>query len=194
MSQPPIINAPLNFRTSNTLITTKVPHYPTKDDTGTEIVPGWNRPNANGINSNIISSDYAGPNFKARPLKHWRRQLRSYNGSDPCISSLNVWSPSTQNVNKGYSFFFISGSNDGTKAVGGGGNSLISPIPPGVFAPNVAGLWYTTDSGKTWNQSTYSLNSLPINTGIFISKYSWQFETLKTFLLLRSESILSLII
>ena len=166
MSQNPSrINAPLNFRTSDTLITTKVPHYPTKVDTGTQIVPGWNRPNANGLNSNIISSDYNGPNFKARPLKHWRRQLRSYNGSDPCISSLNVWSPSTQNVNKGYGFFFISGSNDGTKAVGGGGNSLIKL--PLVFAPNIAGLWYTTDSGKTWNQSKDNATNNSIDDHIY---------------------------
>jgi hypothetical protein len=157
MSQNPSrINAPLNFRTSDTLITTKVPHYPTKVDTGTQIVPGWNRPNANGLNSNIISSDYNGPNFKARPLKHWRRQLRSYNGSDPCISSLNVWSKTQSNLDPGYSFLFVSASSDGTKAVGGGGGVL-----------SLKGLWYTTDSGKTWNPSTYSLNSSPINTGIF---------------------------
>jgi hypothetical protein len=75
------INAPLNFRTSDTLITTKVPHYPTKVDTGMLIIPGWTRPNANGVNPNINSADFNGPNFKARPLKHWRRQLRVYNNN-----------------------------------------------------------------------------------------------------------------
>jgi photosystem II stability/assembly factor-like uncharacterized protein len=166
MSQPQSrINAPLNFRTSDTLITTKVPHYPTKVDTGTQIVPGWNRPNANGLNSNIISSDYNGPDFKARPLKHWRRQLRSYNGSDPCILSLNMWSKTQSNLDPGNSFLFVSASSDGTKAVGGGGVSL--SLPPPVFAPNIAGLWYTTDSGKTWNQSIYSLSGLHIDTGIY---------------------------
>ena len=75
------INAPLNFRTSDTLITTKVPHYPTKVDTGMLIIPGWTRPNANGINPNINSADFNGPDFKARPLKHWRRQLRVYNNN-----------------------------------------------------------------------------------------------------------------
>ena len=45
-------NAPLNFRHSNSLITTKVPHYPTKVTTGMSIIPGWNRPNANGQNAN----------------------------------------------------------------------------------------------------------------------------------------------
>jgi len=155
MSQNPSrINAPLNFRTTNALITTKVPHYPTKDDTGTQIVPGWNRPNANGINSNISSSDYNGPNFKARPLKHWRRQLRSYNSSDPCVSSLNVWSKTQSNLDPGKSFLFVSASSDGTKAVGGGGGLSLK------------GLWYTTDSGKTWNQSKYS-NGLSINTDTF---------------------------
>ena len=76
------INAPLNFRHSNTLITTKVPQYPPKLTTGMSIIPGWNRPNANGQNTNIVDKDYNGPDFKARPLKHWRKQLRvnDYNG------------------------------------------------------------------------------------------------------------------
>ena len=166
MSQNPSrINAPLNFRTSDTLITTKVPHYPTKVDTGTQIIPGWNRPNANGLNSNIISSDYNGPDFKARPLKHWRRQLRSYNGSDPCILSLNMWSKTQSNLDPGNSFLFVSASSDGTKAVGGGGTSF--QVSPPIFAPNIAGLWYSTDSGKTWNNSRYSTSLLNINTGIF---------------------------
>ena len=83
MSQPhpTIINAPLNFRTSDTLITTKVPHYPPKVNTGTYIIPGWTRPNANGMNPNINQADFNGPDFKARPLKHWRRQLRVYNNN-----------------------------------------------------------------------------------------------------------------
>ena len=75
---PTRINAPLNFRHTDTLITTKVPHYPTKVTTGMSIIPGWNRPNANGQNANINDKDYNGPNFKPRPLKHWRRQLRVY--------------------------------------------------------------------------------------------------------------------
>ena len=78
---PTIINGPLNFRTSDTLITTKVPHYPPKVNTGTLIIPGWTRPNANGMNANINQADFNGPDFKARPLKHWRRQLRVYNNN-----------------------------------------------------------------------------------------------------------------
>ena len=76
------INAPLNFRHTDTLITTKVPQYPPKLTTGMSIIPGWNRPNANGQNANIVDKDYNGPDFKARPLKHWRKQLRvnDYNG------------------------------------------------------------------------------------------------------------------
>ena len=73
------INAPINFRHTDTLITTKVPHYPTKVTSGMSIIPGWNRPNANGQNSNINDKDYNGPDFKPRPLKQWRRQLRVYN-------------------------------------------------------------------------------------------------------------------
>lgn len=80
-------NAPLNFRHSNSLITTKVPQYPPKVTTGMSIIPGWNRPNANGQNTNINDKDYNGPNFKARPLKHWRRQLRAYNYNGPANNS-----------------------------------------------------------------------------------------------------------
>ena len=81
------INAPLNFRHTDTLITTKVPHYPTKLTTGMSIIPGWNRPNANGQNANINDKDYNGPDFKARPLKHWRKQLRVYNYNGPANNS-----------------------------------------------------------------------------------------------------------
>ena len=68
-------NAPLNFRTSNSLITTRVPHYATKTATANSIVPGLHRPNTNGVPSNIHQHDFDGPEFKARPIKHWRRQL-----------------------------------------------------------------------------------------------------------------------
>jgi hypothetical protein len=70
-------NLPLNFSASNSLITTKVPHYPTKNGTAISIVPGLNRPLANGVDQNVAEVNKSnGPNFKARPIKHWRRQLR----------------------------------------------------------------------------------------------------------------------
>ena len=68
-------NAPLNFRTSNSLVTTRVPHYATKTETANSVVPGLHRPNTNGVPSNIHQHDFEGPEFKARPIKHWRRQL-----------------------------------------------------------------------------------------------------------------------
>lgn len=67
-------NAPLNFRTSNSLTTTKVPHYATKVATANSSVPGLHRPNTNGVPSNINQNDFEGPEFSARPIKHWRRQ------------------------------------------------------------------------------------------------------------------------
>ena len=74
VSNTPKQNAPLNFRTSNSLTTTKVPHYATKVATANSSVPGLHRPNTNGVPSNIIQDDFEGPEFKARPIKHWRRQ------------------------------------------------------------------------------------------------------------------------
>ena len=75
MTNTPKHNAPLNFRTSNSLITTRVPHYATKTTTANSVVPGLHRPNTNGVPSNIHQHDFDGPEFKARPIKHWRRQL-----------------------------------------------------------------------------------------------------------------------
>jgi hypothetical protein len=74
VSNTPKQNAPLNFRTSNSLTTTKVPHYATKVATANSSVPGLHRPNTNGVPSNINQDDFKGPEFKARPIKHWRRQ------------------------------------------------------------------------------------------------------------------------
>ena len=77
----PKINNPQNFRTSNTLTTTRKPHYATKVETAFNVIPGMHRPNANGVPSNINQGDFIGPEFKARPMKHWRRQLVPTNPS-----------------------------------------------------------------------------------------------------------------
>ena len=73
----PKSNLPLNFRASNSLITTKVPHSSTKDGSAISVISGLNRPLANGMDPNVAELHKSnGPNFKARPIKHWRRQLR----------------------------------------------------------------------------------------------------------------------
>lgn len=73
----PKINLPLNFSASNSLITTRVPHYATKDGTAVSIIPGLSRPLANGIDLNQPEPQKSnGVDFKPRPIKHWRRQLR----------------------------------------------------------------------------------------------------------------------
>jgi hypothetical protein len=77
----PKINNPQNFKSSNTLVTTRRPHYATKASTAFNIVPGMHRPNANNVPHNVEQHDFIGPDFKARPLKHWRRQLVPTNPS-----------------------------------------------------------------------------------------------------------------
>ena len=77
----PKINNPQNFKSSNTLVTTRKPHYATKVNTAFNIVPGMHRPNANNMPHNVEQHDFIGPDFKARPLKHWRRQLVPTNPS-----------------------------------------------------------------------------------------------------------------
>ena len=78
----PKINNPQNFKSSNTLVTTRKPHYATKVNTAFNIVPGMHRPNANNVPGNLEQNDFIGPDFKARPLKHWRRQLVPTKPSD----------------------------------------------------------------------------------------------------------------
>ena len=77
----PKINNPQNFKSSNTLVTTRKPHYATKVNTAFNIVPGMHRPNANNVPHNLQQHDFIGPDFKARPLKHWRRLLVPTNSS-----------------------------------------------------------------------------------------------------------------
>jgi len=73
----PKSNLPLNFRASNSLTTTKVPHYATKDGSSISIVPSLSRPLANGVDPNIAEPNKLnGPVRGPHPIKHWRRQLR----------------------------------------------------------------------------------------------------------------------
>ena len=73
----PKSNLPLNFRASNSLVTTKVPHYATKDGSSISIVPSLSRPLANGVDPNIAEPNKLnGPVRGPHPIKHWRRQLR----------------------------------------------------------------------------------------------------------------------
>jgi hypothetical protein len=77
---PKNINMPLNFRTQNTLITTKTLHEPFKNESQVKnsAVSNWARPSTNGASVN--SNDYVGERARATvqkpfPMKHWRKQL-----------------------------------------------------------------------------------------------------------------------
>ena len=152
------INAPLNFRTSDTLITTKVPHYPTKVDTGMLIIPGWTRPNANGINPNINSADFNGPNFKARPLKHWRRQLRVYNnnGKGPSNNSRTAMISLLDKPGTGVYHYEPNCACVGDE----GGNSYI--IANNKFGYETQGNLYSTPQNDVTIQNNGS-NTIPYN-------------------------------
>jgi hypothetical protein len=152
------INAPLNFRTSDTLITTKVPHYPTKVDTGMLVIPGWTRPNANGINPNINSADFNGPNFKARPLKHWRRQLRVYNnnGKGPSNNSRTATIAIIDKPGTGVYHFEPDCACVGDE----GGNSYI--IANNKFGYETRGNLYSTPQNDVTIQNN-GTNTIPYN-------------------------------
>ena len=74
------INAPLNFRHTNSLITTKRHHAPFKNESNVRnsVVSAMARPCTNGAIDN--SEDYVGKHamatqMRAFPMKHWRKQL-----------------------------------------------------------------------------------------------------------------------
>jgi hypothetical protein len=76
----------IGWRHTNSLITTKRVHYPTKTGptTTNQVVPGFSRPNENGALLNLpvgsardeAAHNFIGPAMKARPMKHWRRKLQ----------------------------------------------------------------------------------------------------------------------
>ena len=71
------INLPSQFRSSNTLNPTRQNWTAPKVGTAFGLFPSFRRPNANGVNTNIDPHDYTSPFGKARPMKHWRKQLHS---------------------------------------------------------------------------------------------------------------------
>tara|TARA_B110000967_G_scaffold208655_2_gene261611 strand:- start:285 stop:1301 length:1017 start_codon:yes stop_codon:yes gene_type:complete len=78
------MSKPTNFSYSNNLITTKQPIVNIKgnvDPVSASIVPNLSRPNTNGPTTEANANAFSGPNRKARPMKHWRRQLQPYYSS-----------------------------------------------------------------------------------------------------------------
>lgn len=71
------INLPSQFRSTNTLKPTRQNWNPPKVGTAFGLFPTFRRPNTNGVNANINPHDYTSPFGKARPMKHWRKQLHS---------------------------------------------------------------------------------------------------------------------
>jgi hypothetical protein len=90
----------IGWRHSNSLITTKQVHYPTKTalTTTNQVVPGFSRPNENGALLNLpagsardeAAHDFIGPAMKARPMKHWRRKLQPTPSSGRSVNSVSL--------------------------------------------------------------------------------------------------------
>jgi hypothetical protein len=90
----------IGWRHSNSLITTKQVHYPTKTalTTTNQVVPGFSRPNENGALLNLpagsarddAAHDFSGPAMKARPMKHWRRKLQPAPNSGRSVNSVSL--------------------------------------------------------------------------------------------------------
>ena len=90
----------VGWRRTNSLITTKQVHYPTKTalTTTNQVVPGFSRPNENGALLNIpvgalrdeAGRNFSGPAMKARPMKHWRRKLQPAPNSGRSVNSVSL--------------------------------------------------------------------------------------------------------
>lgn len=90
----------IGWRHSNSLITTKEVHYPTKTalTTTNQVVPGFSRPNQNGALLNVpigtqrdaAAKEFNGPARKARPMKHWRRKLQPTPNSGRSVNSVSL--------------------------------------------------------------------------------------------------------
>jgi len=105
MSGHATISDGIGWRRTNSLITTKRVHYPTKTEptTTNQVVPGFSRPNENGAMVNIApgfidgisardeaAHDFSGPAMKARPMKHWRRKLQPTPNSGRSVNSVSL--------------------------------------------------------------------------------------------------------
>lgn len=96
------------------------PYVPWKSYTTNSAVSSWSRPLINGPTNNIPS----GPAFKARPIKHWRKQLAPREGSG--ISSTGIGMPMDRPGGSTY----LGGNPDTCKCSNSGGNiHLIENIP-----------------------------------------------------------------
>ena len=151
----PKINLPLNFSASNSLITTRVPHYATKDGTAVSIIPGLSRPLANGVDPNQAEPQKSnGIDFKPRPIKHWRRQLRpsSFGG---VVSSGTRVATIRLATTPGGEIYRADGNNCACADASQGGEN------------GRGGNAYTI-SEKFTKQGEYNLSSSTLNGGIII--------------------------
>ena len=157
----PKINNPQNFKSSNTLVTTRKPHYATKVNTAFNIVPGMHRPNANNVPGNLEQDDFIGPEFKARPLKHWRRQLVPTKPSDD---------NSTQKRTSRVYFMDTPGStiyktsDDSCRCIANNAPNIESIVPEVPGAVVITNIFYI-GGDSTVPEITYVYPNTPIQIG-----------------------------
>lgn len=164
-------NLPINFRASNSLITTKKPHYSDKINSNISVIPGLIRPNTNGINANVNIHDFAGPDFKPRPIKHWRRQLRatSYNGNTSSGSRVATISLATQPGGMIY-------KNTNNCSCDGSGNAYVisnnfNPQSTGNYNDTkIENIGYVQIGNNNYQERINNDNNYEILTGLYNTK------------------------
>ena len=171
----------IGWRHSNSLITTKRVHYPTKpadpatrQTTTNQVVPGFSRPNENGALLNIpagaardeAAHNYTGPALKARPMKHWRRKLQPTANSGRSVNSVSlvIDTPGgTTKSNDGVSCNCGDSSADSTAKL----DQKLMKIPSQKCEPCVK----VENNGYVQVGDPSNPNSYQIQTGLYDTKY-----------------------
>jgi hypothetical protein len=100
------MSKPINFSSSNTLISTRQPLVLNKNKnvqraSSSGVVGSMSRPNTNK-NYNADHANYAGPARRPYPMKHWRRQLNVNGNSGRSATSISVVNRPGGTVFRGY--------------------------------------------------------------------------------------------
>ena len=178
------MSKPINFSSSNNLISTRQPWVPNKNKipkkaNSKAIVGGMSRPNTNlGHNPNvstdvmIANADaFSGPDRRPRPMKHWRRQLNVNGNSGRSATSISVVNRPGGSVFRGYNpvndcACDASGNNQFITFDDKFLQSPYKSIKPSTTIPLANG----TTNNKIQNNGSVVVGDYEIQTGLYNTK------------------------
>jgi hypothetical protein len=197
------MSKPVNFSTSNTLTTTRQPLEPTKGTntfnnttipaSSFSVVGALSRPNTNGVNNhpNYNAQDWIGPKRKARPMKHYRRQLNRTPGSGYSKISVSLVDRPGSTVFRGVTDTNCSCTTADNEYLTLNNKFLYSnnhTIKPPAQEPIIPG----TNNNKVQNNGSINIgNKYEIQTGVYNTVSLCYSKTKDAKKLTRNNTILS---